>query len=510
DVQEDVGDEDPTDEATETPIDTEAEQSADTQPEATDKTIYDETDEARADTDIEEQPTDVREDVGDEARADEATETLVDTEAPDETTCVEDTEATEQSDNQSDLETYDYETSPETQDAVNLETSGEFVSAENPYREGWEKFGEEFSDDSETDGWDSLKDVPFSGEEQADTNASVEGSDTDSSMLVSGATDVDGHSDTSEINSISDYMNAHNYGPDDFATYSQDPQWRQLMRQEYPDFELPEMTQESANAQLSQYMNDHNYGVDDYEEYSQDPIWRELHSAAFPDDELPYLNRDVQSEQTDLDREMAMEKLSDFMYEHNYGPGDFEKYSQNPLWRKLQRDAYPTYDMPALTDKDALDLSKINMSNYDLGNEYQYNCQRCVPAYVAQQRGYDVQAKPILSNDDHLSKYPYDVYDHPDVITNSSQAEITSRMKDWGDGSVAQVVLTWKGTGGIDGHTFAAKQINGETRFFDPQNGDTDVSWYFDMAEPGSISFCRADNQKFSNRINDCVNKKEV
>lgn len=92
-----------------------------------------------------------------------------------------------------------------------------------------------------------------------------------------------------EINSISDYMSAHNYGPDDFATYSQDPQWRQLMRQEYPDYELPELSQESASAQLSQYMNDHNYGVDDYSEYSQDPVWRELHSAAFPNDELPPL-----------------------------------------------------------------------------------------------------------------------------------------------------------------------------------------------------------------------------
>ena len=91
------------------------------------------------------------------------------------------------------------------------------------------------------------------------------------------------------FNSLSDYMNAHNYGPDDFATYSQDPAWRILHREEFPDYELPPLTQENAYNQLSDYMNTHNYGPDDFAAYSQDPIWRELHSAAFPDYELPVL-----------------------------------------------------------------------------------------------------------------------------------------------------------------------------------------------------------------------------
>ena len=91
------------------------------------------------------------------------------------------------------------------------------------------------------------------------------------------------------FNSLSDYMNAHNYGPDDFATYSQDPEWRILHREAFPDYELPPLTQENAYNQLSDYMNTHNYGPDDFAAYSQDPIWRELHSAAFPDYELPAL-----------------------------------------------------------------------------------------------------------------------------------------------------------------------------------------------------------------------------
>jgi hypothetical protein len=258
------------------------------------------------DTDTAERPEDVTDTEASDEAADvenadttDQPEEVTDTEAADETADAEDTATAEQSENQSDLETYDYETSPETQDAVNPETSGEFISAENPYRERWEQFGEEFSDDSETDGWDSLKDVPFSGDEQADTDSGTEGTDVDDSATPSETTDVDNSSDASEINSISDYMNAHNYGPDDYATYSQDPQWRQLMRQEYPDYELPEMTRESANAQLSHYMNDHNYGVDDYAEYSQDPIWRELHSTAFPDEELPPLQNASEGDLTE-------------------------------------------------------------------------------------------------------------------------------------------------------------------------------------------------------------------
>ena len=192
-------------------------------------------------------------------------------------------------DDHSALETYDYESSPEKKDTDDPEKAGEFVSADNPYRERWEGFQEEFSDgQKESEGWDSLKDVPFREEEPTEIEEATEGSDESESATSSEITDND-----VEIKSISDYMNAHNYGPDDFATYSQDPQWRQLMRQEYPDYELPEMTQESASAQLSQYMNDHNYGVDDYAEYSKDPIWRELHSTAFPDDELPPSSSDV-------------------------------------------------------------------------------------------------------------------------------------------------------------------------------------------------------------------------
>lgn len=92
--------------------------------------------------------------------------------------------------------------------------------------------------------------------------------------------------DKTSFEKLSEYMNEHNYGPDDFASYSQDPVWRTLHREVYPDYEMPELSQENARTQLSEYMNEHNYGIDDFETYSQDPVWRELHGAAYPDYEM--------------------------------------------------------------------------------------------------------------------------------------------------------------------------------------------------------------------------------
>lgn len=94
----------------------------------------------------------------------------------------------------------------------------------------------------------------------------------------------------SAMNQLSAYMREHTYGRDDFAEYSQDPEWRLLQTEAFPNYEMPLLAQENAQRQLAQYMNEYNYGKDDYAEYSQDSIWRELHAAAFPDHELPPLS----------------------------------------------------------------------------------------------------------------------------------------------------------------------------------------------------------------------------
>lgn len=209
--------------------------------------------------------------------AHEMPETPEETEVPDESDSslpieeMPEAEIVETEEDNSGVENFEFETAPETLDDQNPETVGEFAPSDNPNGESWEQFSEEVNegDDQQTD-WDSLQEVPFAGEET-----------------------LEGQVEDKPYESVGEYLSAHNYGQEDFETYSQDPEWRELMRNEYPDYELPELSQESAQEQLNQYMSEHNYGVEDYDEYSQDPTWRELHSTVFPDDELPPLNEET-------------------------------------------------------------------------------------------------------------------------------------------------------------------------------------------------------------------------
>lgn len=55
---------------------------------------------------------------------------------------------------------------------------------------------------------------------------------------------------------------------------------------------------------------------------------------------------------------------------------------------------------------------------------------------------------------------------------------IETQMAEWGDGSRGIVRVQWQKKN--YGHVFIAEQVNGKTRFIDPQNGAIDVTHYFD------------------------------
>ena len=80
--------------------------------------------------------------------------------------------------------------------------------------------------------------------------------------------------------------------------------------------------------------------------------------------------------------------------------------------------------------------------------------------------------------------------------------DIRQTMSQWGDGARAQVVVVWRATN--EGHTFIAEQINGETRFIDPQSGSGDVSRCFSAVRSGYTRFCRIDDLKPSRLIKEC------
>lgn len=153
------------------------------------------------------------------------------------------------------------------------------------------------------------------------------------------------------------------------------------------------------------------------------------------------------------------------------------------------------------------DLEAVN-PNYELGAQWQENCQRCVPAYELRRRGYDVTALPRISGEEtdesSLPVSPFRVWKNPEIISCSGDGleDIRENMEKWGDGARAEISVVWNKTN--SGHVFVAEQVNGETRFYDPQNGSADVSDYFKMVEPGSVQLCRIDNLDVTDRIKEC------
>lgn len=158
--------------------------------------------------------------------------------------------------------------------------------------------------------------------------------------------------------------------------------------------------------------------------------------------------------------------------------------------------------------------------NYKLRiKEWTHNCQRCVSAFEARVRGYDVEALPRILNGTDLLPYMdtktgwLSVYENP-VVTSVHKATgaacktaIEQQMADWGDDTRAIVRVRWK-TGG--GHVFIAVQQNGATVFLDPQSNNMDCGKYFSagMIKPGWTELIRVDNLNFTDRIELCAKPK--
>lgn len=209
-----------------------------------------------------------------------------------------------------------------------------------------------------------------------------------------------------------------------------------------------------------------------------------------------------------LDEKMQEKSLSDFckLTKAEADAKVLEKMGVDvdfPMEKSLMQDAKKISDYREFS----MDIKLCN-PNFEQGREYKINCQRCVPAYEMRCRGYDVTAFPRPQFDtSNLAYQPFDVWKNPEIIRCSGNglADIQKNMAQWGDGTRAQVVVTWKNV--PSGHTFTAEQVNGRTIFYDPQTGATNVQKYFDRVEPGSVRFCRIDNQDISDKILYCCKK---
>jgi hypothetical protein len=160
-----------------------------------------------------------------------------------------------------------------------------------------------------------------------------------------------------------------------------------------------------------------------------------------------------------------------------------------------------------------------NYSTVDSNSPWNNNCQRCVSAYEARRRGYDVEAQPLPNGNDPLPimRHPQgwpSVYKDGQLIDCSANSgtqaatNVELMMRSWGDNCRAIVRVRWKPEAGGGGHVFIAERTNGVTRFIDPQNGNTDASSYFQFAKGNDLFCMRIDNLDFTDRIHQCCQAK--
>lgn len=149
--------------------------------------------------------------------------------------------------------------------------------------------------------------------------------------------------------------------------------------------------------------------------------------------------------------------------------------------------------------------TNLNYTSFEYG--YMNNCQRCVPAWELRERGFDVIAKPIVVEvkkdpiaTSAFSVWNFNLFD-ADISkrvqrdrNGTGKEQIIEYLKKCGNNARVEISVDW-----IDrdfGHVFAAKNVNGEILFVDPQSGryGKEVEAYFNGVRTGHTSWLRIDN----------------
>lgn len=154
------------------------------------------------------------------------------------------------------------------------------------------------------------------------------------------------------------------------------------------------------------------------------------------------------------------------------------------------------------------DIANAN-PNFEKGLEYQVNCQRCVPTYLARRRGYDVVARPAvldehgLDKEDEFKNHWTEIYggahfsDFTDcgAPTRNAQLRNVERfMRSCGDNATAVVYIQWESG---SAHVFVADRVDGKTTYCDPQSGRQSCKSYFQFAktEESAVAVLRIDDR---------------
>lgn len=137
---------------------------------------------------------------------------------------------------------------------------------------------------------------------------------------------------------------------------------------------------------------------------------------------------------------------------------------------------------------------------------YSSNCQRCVLAYEARRRGYDVTALPTYSGD--LLPYGGDylkALSSPNTVSvGKSVRKLESEMKSYGNGSRAIVHVS----AGHNGHVFIAENVNGKIKYVDPQTNERYSGLSLKRVSRAGVT--RIDNQSFTDYAKNAFTRQKV
>lgn len=172
--------------------------------------------------------------------------------------CVDDVEPIELNDSDfSDIET------EETIEVFELDSTEPIENCESSYSNNTESDIEVFNlDEPNNDTVEASEE--YTETETGELNLSEENTETDS--LSANETFMQ---ERANIDRVSQYYAEHNYSQGDFETYSKDPEWQSLIKQAYPDYELPDelvdTAGENVDAVQEEFSEIRNNLLDDFE-----------------------------------------------------------------------------------------------------------------------------------------------------------------------------------------------------------------------------------------------------
>lgn len=157
---------------------------------------------------------------------------------------------------------------------------------------------------------------------------------------------------------------------------------------------------------------------------------------------------------------------------------------------------------------DAVNNANPHYDKTGMYSEFNENCQRCVVAYEARRRGYDVTAQPTyrgdtMSIDENWNK----AFENPQPATVTSRAQVEVTMASYGSGARAVLSFDWKD--GRSGHVINVEYNRGHITYLDPQVGGKYVGseLFSAISTTSNMKLTRVDNLNFSDGVKNAVTK---